>query len=119
MAEEVIGEHATLEEMGGARMHATVSGCGDNLVPDDEAAIDAARRWLGYLPTSWRGAPPAPPPGAPQRGRHAHAARRPRGAGARRGGGGARGGVTHGKGGGAVWGTRAVFGGQTPCSPRS
>jgi len=27
-------------------MHATVSGCGDNLVTDDEAAIDAARRYL-------------------------------------------------------------------------
>ena len=32
MAEVVIGEKVTLEEMGGARMHATVSGCGDNLV---------------------------------------------------------------------------------------
>src|SRR6476660_7018769 len=40
MAEMVIGEHATLEEMGGARMHATVSGCGDNLVATDEEAID-------------------------------------------------------------------------------
>ena len=38
MAEEVIGEHVTLEEMGGATMHATLSGCGDNLVPDDDAA---------------------------------------------------------------------------------
>ena len=41
MAESVIGEHATLEEMGGARMHATVSGCGDNLVESDD---DADRR---------------------------------------------------------------------------
>ena len=31
MAEMVVGEHVTLEEMGGARMHCTVSGCGDNL----------------------------------------------------------------------------------------
>ncbi|MBK5289569.1 MAG: acyl-CoA carboxylase subunit beta, partial [Acidimicrobiia bacterium] len=31
MAAEVIGEDVSLEEMGGARMHATVSGCGDNL----------------------------------------------------------------------------------------
>ena len=31
MAEMVIGEVTSLEEMGGARMHATVSGCGDNL----------------------------------------------------------------------------------------
>ncbi|HEY4396630.1 MAG TPA: acyl-CoA carboxylase subunit beta, partial [Acidimicrobiia bacterium] len=59
MAEEVIGEHTTLEEMGGARMHATVSGSGDNLVADDAAALDAAKRWLSYLPTNWREAPPA------------------------------------------------------------
>ena len=32
MAEMVIGEKVTLEEMGGARMHVSVSGCGDNLV---------------------------------------------------------------------------------------
>ena len=59
MAEEVIGEHATLEEMGGARMHATVSGCGDNLVADDAAALDAARQWLSYLPRNWRQPPPS------------------------------------------------------------
>lgn len=68
MAEMVIGEHATLEEMGGARMHATVSGCGDNLVSTDEAAIAGARRYLSYLPRNWRESPPvvAPrlPPGA-------------------------------------------------------
>src|SRR5690242_254854 len=43
MAEMVIGEHATLEEMGGARMHATVSGCGDNLAIDDVDAIEQAK----------------------------------------------------------------------------
>jgi len=58
MAQEVIGEDVSLEEMGGARMHATVSGCGDNLVADDAAAIAAARRWLSYLPGSWREPPP-------------------------------------------------------------
>ena len=62
MAEVVVGERATLEEMGGARMHASVSGCGDNLVPDDAAAIEAARRWFSYVPGSWReGPPPADP----------------------------------------------------------
>jgi acetyl-CoA carboxylase carboxyltransferase component len=55
MAEMVIGEHATLEEMGGARMHATVSGCGDNLCATDDDAIDAARTFLSYLPQSWEG----------------------------------------------------------------
>jgi acetyl-CoA carboxylase carboxyltransferase component len=58
MAEMVIGEHTTLEEMGGARMHATVSGCGDNLASDDAEAIEMARIWLSYFPTSWRDAPP-------------------------------------------------------------
>src|ERR671923_2899713 len=29
MAPEVIGEKVTLEELGGARMHCSVSGCGD------------------------------------------------------------------------------------------
>ncbi|MCC6226070.1 MAG: acyl-CoA carboxylase subunit beta [Microthrixaceae bacterium] len=54
MAEVVIGEHTTLEEMGGARMHATVSGCGDNLAHDDIDAIDQARAYLTYLPSNWR-----------------------------------------------------------------
>lgn len=58
MAEEVIGERVTLEEMGGARMHATVSGCGDNLATDDADAIDQARLLLSYFPASWRGIPP-------------------------------------------------------------
>jgi methylmalonyl-CoA decarboxylase subunit alpha len=58
MAEMVIGEHTTLEEMGGARMHATVSGCGDNLAHDDEDAIDQARAWFSYFPQTWREAPP-------------------------------------------------------------
>ena len=52
MAEMVIGEIATLEETGGARMHATVSGCGDNLAEDDEDAIAQARAYLTYLPTA-------------------------------------------------------------------
>ena len=65
MAEVVVGERATLEEMGGARMHATVSGCGDNLAPDDAAAIEMARRWFSYVPMSWREAPPAADPAPP------------------------------------------------------
>jgi acetyl-CoA carboxylase carboxyltransferase component len=59
MAEVVIGEKVTLEEMGGARMHATVSGCGDNLVGDDREAIEEAKVFFGYLPASFRVSPPA------------------------------------------------------------
>jgi len=58
MAEMVIGEITTLEEMGGARMHATVSGCGDNLAVDDADAIDQAKAWFSYLPDRWRDQPP-------------------------------------------------------------
>ncbi len=58
MAAEVIGEQVTLEEMGGARMHVTVSGCGDNLVSSDAEAIDLARLYLSYLPRCFREDPP-------------------------------------------------------------
>ena len=58
MAEMVVGEHVSLQEMGGARMHATVSGCGDNLAVDDTDAIEQARLFFSYLPTCWREPPP-------------------------------------------------------------
>lgn len=65
MAEVVIGEHTTLEGLGGARMHASVSGCGDNLAVDDADAIDQARAYLTYFPQSWRDLPPTYSPAAP------------------------------------------------------
>jgi acetyl-CoA carboxylase carboxyltransferase component len=58
MAEMVIGEQVTLEEMGGARMHTGVSGCGHLLVKSDSDGIDAARRYLSYLPGQWQQPPP-------------------------------------------------------------
>jgi methylmalonyl-CoA decarboxylase subunit alpha len=65
MAQMVIGEDVTLEEMGGAKMHTSVSGCGHLLVESDEDGIDLARRYLSYMPTSWRESPPAAPPAKP------------------------------------------------------
>lgn len=65
MAEMVVGEVTDLEEMGGARMHATVSGSGDNLVIDDAAAIKAAKGYFAYLPGSWREAAPWESPQPP------------------------------------------------------
>jgi len=65
MAEMVIGEQVTLEEMGGARMHTSRSGCGHFLVSSDADAVDLARRYLTYMPSHWREAPPAAPPAAP------------------------------------------------------
>jgi acetyl-CoA carboxylase carboxyltransferase component len=58
MAEMVIGEETTLEDMGGARMHCEVSGCGDALVQSDEEAISWARLYFSYLSASYRDEPP-------------------------------------------------------------
>jgi methylmalonyl-CoA decarboxylase subunit alpha len=66
MAEMVIGEKVTLEEMGGARMHTGVSGCGHQLVKSDEEGIATARRYLSYLPTSWERDPPGAKPSPPR-----------------------------------------------------
>jgi acetyl-CoA carboxylase carboxyltransferase component len=51
MAEMVIGETVTLEEMGGARMHTSESGCGDVLVKTEVEALDWCRDYLAYLPS--------------------------------------------------------------------
>lgn len=58
MAEMVIGEKVTLEEMGGARMHCSVSGCGDVLVSNEEEAILSVRRYLSFFPGNWQEKPP-------------------------------------------------------------
>jgi acetyl-CoA carboxylase carboxyltransferase component len=58
MAAKVIGQETTLEEMGGARMHCSVSGCGDVLVQTEPEAIAAARAYLSYLPTNAGEEPP-------------------------------------------------------------
>jgi acetyl-CoA carboxylase carboxyltransferase component len=65
MAEMVIGQTVTLEEMGGARMHCSVSGCGDLLAKDEREVITAARAYLGYLPSHYASAPPVAAPVAP------------------------------------------------------
>ena len=65
MAEMVIGEKVTLEEMGGARMHTANSGVGHMLVKTDEEGIDLAKAYLGYFPSHWEGEVPVAPPAAP------------------------------------------------------
>jgi acetyl-CoA carboxylase carboxyltransferase component len=66
MAEMVIGEKVTLEEMGGARMHCETSGCGDLLAADERDCILRARQYLAYFPASSQGSarPAAPRPPA-------------------------------------------------------
>ncbi|MDM5328048.1 acyl-CoA carboxylase subunit beta [Neobacillus sp. CF12] len=54
MAEKVIGEKVTLEEMGGARMHCSVSGCGDVLAYSEEEAIESVKNYINYFPSSFK-----------------------------------------------------------------
>ncbi len=53
MAEMVIGEKVDLETMGGAKMHCSVSGCGDVLVKTEQEAIAYARKYLNYFPNNY------------------------------------------------------------------
>lgn len=65
MAEMVTREKVTLEEMGGARMHCTVSGLGDFLAESEEHAIQIARDYFRYMPQNYLSRPddaePRPP----------------------------------------------------------
>jgi len=65
MVEMVVKEQTTLEEMGGARMHCTVSGCGHYLAKTEADAIEAVRRYLSYLPGNWQQQPPGARPSGP------------------------------------------------------
>ncbi|MGC8465445.1 MAG: acyl-CoA carboxylase subunit beta [Acidimicrobiales bacterium] len=58
VAEKVTGEKTTLEEMGGALMHATISGCADEVFDEDWQVIAAARKLFTYLPSDFSLAPP-------------------------------------------------------------
>ncbi|WP_318509518.1 acyl-CoA carboxylase subunit beta [Bacillus sp. T3] len=66
MAEEVIGEKVTLEQMGGARMHCSVSGCGDVLAKNEEDAIALARNYLSFFPANFSEKPPVKEAVAPK-----------------------------------------------------
>ena len=67
MAEMVINEKTTLEELGGARMHCSVSGCGDVLVKTEEEAIAAAKKYLAFFPANFALPLPVAVPVAPQK----------------------------------------------------
>ncbi|MCU6599249.1 acyl-CoA carboxylase subunit beta [Peribacillus frigoritolerans] len=65
MAEMVIGEKVSEEEMGGAKMHCSVSGCGDVLVKSEEESIAFARRYLSYFPGNYQERPKSAKPELP------------------------------------------------------
>ncbi len=68
MVEMVTGEKTTLEEMGGAKMHTTVSGVGHLLVTTEVEALEAVARYLSYLPGNFTQDPPAAAPRPPGQG---------------------------------------------------
>ncbi len=64
MAEMVIGEKISLEDLGGARMHCSVSGCGDFLCQTEPEAIELCQQYLSYFPQHCEDALPVIPPKA-------------------------------------------------------
>jgi len=64
----VTGEKTTLGEMGGARMHTSVSGVGHLLVKTEPEALAAVKRYLSYLPGNWTQQPPSAEPAGPGKG---------------------------------------------------
>jgi methylmalonyl-CoA decarboxylase subunit alpha len=68
MAEMVIGEKVTLEEMGGAKMHCSVSGCGDVLAKTEDEAIAFAKSYIAFMPQNFEQTPARAEPRAPKAG---------------------------------------------------
>src|SRR5499433_2873314 len=69
MVEMAIGEKIDHEALGGARMHCEESGCGDVLASSDEEAIEIAKRYLSFMPSSYRELPARAQPTDPKPGR--------------------------------------------------
>ncbi|MFC7688199.1 acyl-CoA carboxylase subunit beta [Ureibacillus sp. GCM10028918] len=65
MAEMVIGEKVDLETMGGAKMHCSISGCGDVLAKSEEEAIAYARKYISYFPDNFKNKPKVEEPKLP------------------------------------------------------
>src|SRR5207247_5298799 len=58
LVKAAIGEDVGKEELGGPHIHIDLSGVAHNLAADDEAAIDLARIYLSYFPSSaWEESP--------------------------------------------------------------
>jgi acetyl-CoA carboxylase carboxyltransferase component len=55
---EVTGAEVTYQEIGGAMLHAEISGICDLVVDEDEEAIAHCRKMLGFFPSNWMEKPP-------------------------------------------------------------
>jgi len=61
----VTGEEISMEELGGARVHAQISGTCDFRCPDERTCLSEMRRLLGFLPDHCGEMPPVVPSGDP------------------------------------------------------
>jgi len=55
---EVTGEDVSMEELGGARIHAEISGVADMVASNDDECLQQIRRFLGYIPSNASQNPP-------------------------------------------------------------
>ncbi|MFQ5950185.1 MAG: acyl-CoA carboxylase subunit beta, partial [Nitrospiria bacterium] len=55
---EVLGEEASMEELGGAKVHSEVSGVADLTAKNDEECLPLIRRLLSFLPSNCQSTPP-------------------------------------------------------------
>lgn len=53
MVQEAVGEMTTIEDMGGARIHCEISGCGDIMVENEDQAIELTKKYLSYFPQKY------------------------------------------------------------------
>lgn len=58
LVEAALGKSLSKEELGGARFQTAETGMADLACADDEACLDAVRRYLSYLPTNAGESPP-------------------------------------------------------------
>ncbi len=58
VVKSVMSEDIDKEDLGGARMHARVSGLCDFRLPDEKACLETIRKLLGYLPANCKELPP-------------------------------------------------------------
>ncbi len=58
IVESVMGEKVTMDELGGAKVHATVSGVCDFRCKDEKECIEGIKRLLSFLPDNYTMEPP-------------------------------------------------------------
>ena len=58
LVKAAVGEDVSAEDMGGSKIHCKISGVADLEVPDDEACLEAVRKYLSFFPSSNLDKPP-------------------------------------------------------------